>query len=78
MYRLQFLTNFSQIASGTPFPFDKFQKGLKYLLGLLQKVIGYPVVLFARGIHELQAAPIMLAMYRWENLNLSLKNRDDI
>jgi hypothetical protein len=61
VYRTQFLTNFAQIASGTPFPFDKLQKGLKYLLGLLQKVIGYPL---ARGIRELQAAPIMLAMYR--------------
>ena len=73
MYRTQFLTNFSQIASGKPFPFDKLQKGLKYLLGLLQKVIGHPLVLFARGIQELQAAPIMLAMYRWENLNFKFK-----
>jgi hypothetical protein len=29
VYRMQFLTNFSQIASGTPFPFSKLQKGLK-------------------------------------------------
>jgi hypothetical protein len=31
------------------------------------------LVLFARGIQELQAAPIMLAMYRWENLNFKFK-----
>jgi hypothetical protein len=64
VYRMQFFRNFSQIASGTPFPFGKLQKGLKQLFELLQKVIGYPLVLFARGIRELHAAPIMLAIYR--------------
>jgi hypothetical protein len=64
VYRMQFLTNFSQIASGTPFPFSKLQKGLKYLLGLLLKVIGYTLVLFACGIRELHAAPILFAIYR--------------
>jgi hypothetical protein len=45
---MQFLTNFYQTVSGTPFPFGT----------------GYPLVLFARGIRELHAAPIMLAIYR--------------
>ncbi len=37
-----------------------------------------PACKFAGGIRELHAAPIMLAIYRRENLNLNLKNRDDI
>jgi hypothetical protein len=32
----------------------------------------------AGGIRELHAAPIMLAIYRWESLNFNFKNRDDI
>jgi hypothetical protein len=36
-------------------------------LVLLQKVIGLPFKHFARGIRELHAKPIILAIYRWEN-----------
>jgi hypothetical protein len=43
-------------------------KGLKKLLALLQKVIGHPFDHFAGGICELHATPIILAIYRWENL----------
>jgi hypothetical protein len=35
---------------------------------LLQKVIGLLFKHFARGIRELHAKPIILAIYRWENL----------
>ncbi len=32
----------------------------------------------AGGIRELHAASIMLAIYRWKNLNLNFKNIEDI
>jgi hypothetical protein len=43
-------------------------KGLRQLVVLLQKVIGYPFDPFACGNRELHARPSMLAIYRWENL----------
>ncbi len=34
----------------------------------MQKVIGYPLDLFACDNRELHATPRMSAIYRWENL----------
>jgi hypothetical protein len=65
---MQFLPNFTEFACGAPLPFGNMLKGLKKLLMLLQKVIGLPFKHFARGIRELHAKPIILAIYRWENL----------
>jgi hypothetical protein len=67
-HRLQFLPNFFVFACGAPLLFDNLPKGLKQLLVLLQKVIGYPFDHFACGICELHATPFILAIYRWENL----------
>jgi hypothetical protein len=65
---MQFLLNFTEFACGAPLPFGNFLKGLKHLLVLLQKAIGLPFKHFAHGIRELHAKPIILAIYRWENL----------
>jgi hypothetical protein len=66
---MQFLLNFTEFACGAPLPFGNLLKGLKQLLVLLQKVIGFLFKHCARGIRELHAKPIILAIYRWENLN---------
>jgi hypothetical protein len=65
---MQFLLNFTEFACGALLPFGNLLKGLKQLLVLLQKVIGLPFKHFARGIRELHAKPIILAIYRRENL----------
>ncbi len=57
---MQFLLNFTEFACGAPLPFGNLLKG--------QKVIGLPFKHFAGGIRELHAKPIILAIYRWENL----------
>ncbi len=65
------------IACGNQIPSRTVQKGVWLPFEPLQKVIKYPLEQMACGIRELHATPIMLAIYRWENLNLNLKNRDD-
>jgi hypothetical protein len=65
---MQFLLNFTEFACGSPLHFGNLLKGIKQILVLLQKVIGLPCKHFARGIRELNAKPIILAIYRWENL----------
>ncbi len=65
---MQFLLNFTEFACGAPLPSSNLLKVLKQLLVLLQKVIGLPFKHFARGIRELHAKPIILAIYRWGNL----------
>jgi hypothetical protein len=57
----------TEFACGAPLPFAKLLKGLRYLVELLQKVIGYPFDPFACGNRELHATQSMLAIYRWEN-----------
>jgi hypothetical protein len=52
-------------------PFTNLLKGLRQLVVLLQKVIGYPYELFVYGIRELHATPSMSATYRWENFILN-------
>ncbi len=55
----------------------------KKFLWLLQRIKFFactklsPACKFAGGIRELHGAPIMLAIYRWVNLNLNLNNRED-
>ncbi len=49
-------------------PSCSLQKGHGLPVELLQKVIKYPLEQIACGIRELHATPIMLAIYRWENL----------
>ena len=44
---MQFLPNFIVFACGAPLPFGNLLKWLKYLLALLQKVIGHPFDHFA-------------------------------
>jgi hypothetical protein len=65
---MQFLLNFTEFVFGAPFPFGNLLKGLKQLLMLLQKVTGLPFKHFESGIRKLHAKPIILAIYRWENL----------
>ncbi len=57
----------TEFACGAPLPFAKLLKGLRQLVVLLQKVIGYPFDPFACGNRELHATPSMLAIYRWES-----------
>jgi hypothetical protein len=54
-----------------PLPFTNLLKGLRELVVLLQKVIGYPFEPFACGIRELHATPSMSAIYRWKNIILN-------
>jgi hypothetical protein len=61
----------TEFACGVPLPFTNLLKGLRQLVVLLQKVIGYPFEPFACGICELHATPNMSAIYRWENLILN-------
>jgi hypothetical protein len=65
---MQFLFDFTEFACGAPLPFGNLLKGLKQLLVLLQKEIGFPFKHFAHGIRELHAKPIILAIYCWEKL----------
>ncbi len=65
-YRMQLFLNFTKFACGAPLPFVNLP-GLKKLVVLLQKVIGYPFS-NACGNRELHATPIMSAIYCWENL----------
>jgi hypothetical protein len=57
----------TEFACGASLPFTNLLKGLRQLVVLLQKVIGYPFEPFACGIRELHATPSMSAIYRWEN-----------
>ncbi len=45
----------TEFACGAPLPFAKLLKGLRQLVVLLQKVIGYPFDPFASGNRELHA-----------------------
>jgi hypothetical protein len=62
------------IACGSRIPSCSLQKGLWLPLEQLQKVIKYPLEQIAGGICELHATPIMLAIYRLEDLIKKLKN----
>ncbi len=62
------------IACGSRIPSCSLQKGVWVPLEQLQKVIKYPLEHIAGGICELHATPIMLAIYRWEDLIKKLKN----
>jgi hypothetical protein len=61
----------TEFACGAPLPFTNLQKGLRQLVVLLQKVIGYPFEPFARGISELHATLSMSAIYCWKNIILN-------
>jgi hypothetical protein len=65
---MQFILNFTEFVFGAPLPFGNLLKGLKQLLMLLQTVIALPFKNFESGICKLHAKPIILAIYRWENI----------
>jgi hypothetical protein len=54
--------NVTEFACGAPLPYVKLLKGLRQLVVLLQKVIGYPFDPFACGNRELHVTPSMLAI----------------
>jgi hypothetical protein len=62
--------NLTEFACCAPLPFAKLLKGLRQIVVLLQKGIGYPFEPFACGNSELHALPSMLAIHRWENFIL--------
>jgi hypothetical protein len=79
-YHMQYsliFVDFLDFACGSWIPSCSLQKGRWFLLELLQKVFKYPLEQIACGICELHATPIMLAIYRWENLIKKLKSGDN-
>ncbi len=67
---MQLFLNLTIFACGAPLPFVNLP-GLKKLVVLLQKVIGYPFS-NACGNREVHATPSTSAIYRWEKLHLKL------